>query len=236
MAPDGTVYLADGAHRLVWRVDRSGRAEPFYQPSPAAGEAWVALGLAVDEAGVPLLDSLFVGERSYRREVRRLGEEAGGQLVVATAVVSEAGPAAEVGEAARGEELALSPDGSLYLLSREDAGFSLSIRRFRATGEPAGRITLRSREAIGRASLVGADSRGTVYLGLDLGSPGGRILAVDGRGRAAWTLPLPSPPGAPRLGTYAVADRSGNLVVLTPGPDGLAITVYRRSRTWAFGR
>lgn len=235
---EGGLYVADNRARSVWHVDPDGRATVYYEVDGRSVSGWVVQGLAVGQDGTPVIDAVRVGSRTYEREVRRLAASQDGQLVLARQVIDEKGARIETSVsngAFTGETLGLGVDGSLYVVAPGQGSFDRDVHVFDALGRHRRTIGIHTKAELREAQLVGVDGEGAIYLGLNLGSPEGRILKVRGDGRAAWSVSVPMSDGTPVLGVYARVDLDGNLFLLAPTPAGLELREFSRTSRWALG-
>ncbi|MBE3589716.1 MAG: hypothetical protein IMW98_02670 [Firmicutes bacterium] len=233
-APDGRLFVADHAARAVWEVAPDGQAVPYYEVEAGEVRGWAVQGLAVDAEGRPVVDAVRLTPSSYEREIRRLEQDAAG-TVLAKQIVDERGARVDGGRAVLPdsvESLGLGNDGRLYALSPEGSAFTRLIHVFGADGRPLRALRVQTEAELRQSQILGLDRWGGLYVGLNLGSPDGRIVKIDGRGRAVWSAPAPAAPDQPALGAYARVDRDGNLYVLNPGAEGLEVQKWVRHARW----
>lgn len=255
---DGTVYVADNGRREVLALDPLGRQRASYRLGAGRGifrvEALVAGGgraygilweISRERSGRALVQLVKPGvEDDGWGKVRRLGgleQRPGIQLpperrslagrLDAVAVVGGAKGAA-VPAAPVPHSLAVGPGGRLLVEAVWPGTLERLVVPVDARGRPGRPMPLElPGEAPRQAALAGVDARGSIYLAVNPGGRGGRLVRLDAHGRPLWTGNAPWR-GEVQLLVGARADAGGNLYVLHPAPGGLTIDRLTLDHGW----
>lgn len=234
VGPRGTIYLADNGQGRVLALDPLGKLAATVEVAPEPlkpGEVWFVDAILAGPQGI-LVQDHHVDSQKYTWHIIKHDADGRQPLTLGLVTLSKGGQL----EAAEGSKvpaaagsLALDEEGNLFI---ESAGEEFTRRRIRVYNNHYSlrKEFLHEEEKLRRDSrLIGVDSGGNLYLGIDLGqSEGGWIKKLDARGVARQEIAVPFP-GAVRGRVLARVDGDGNLYLTGADPGGFRVDKYRRS-------
>lgn len=231
LAVDGhnNIWIVDNANYQVLRFSPAGTALEPFTPEPVEGgnkgDLKIIESISVDWAGNLYLEDSYTGVEKLTRRIRRFGPSGQMDLDLATVVASRReGVAAAQTLPAELNSLAVGKAGWLYLeTGREPFLRQIVVLR---DGLPEKELTIRQDDFIKTSALLGTDRGGRIFLGLNLGTPAGRVLVLNAEGRLQHQI---AAPGFPEIQgrVWGRVDPEGNLYLLAFSREGLTMEKIR---------
>ena len=236
VCPDGTIVVADNKSGQILAVNAEGKCRVLWKHDDRRALNHVIESLWVDDSG-----AIYVAEAVWEKSLftRRLLKIVvrGGQaqpiesvvevMNYPTGMTEVRGSIAEA--VAKMVSCAVDNRGRVYVETGCDEPFSREIRVFDPRGTAIACMRITESKLIENFALVGADRSGDLYLGIDLGTPAGKVVRYARDGARVAEVPAPYS-GDVHSFTYARVDGGGNLYILEPTENGARVKSFRPTR------
>ncbi|NPV71010.1 MAG: hypothetical protein HPY55_10255 [Firmicutes bacterium] len=226
---DGTVLLADNSSVAVIAVASERPPVVLWNGKGEPAPVRVIESIRAGGAGSAFVVYSTWSKERYVRTLSAIRQGSPEQKVVEFVVTSP-------GETAQGSVTGLwaPARGGYYAQVHEGDPFTRTIRRVGPGGDVRTEYVVNADRVLQSVTVLGDDRRGRLYAGVDLGTPEGRVMVFDGRGRMVAVVPAPYS-GKHKSSTYARVDDAGNIYLLESGEHSAWIRRLEARRRWSVG-
>jgi hypothetical protein len=194
-ASSASFYLADNRTLTILRLHDSHIVPWRHVPEPSGATAslWQ---MAAGPRDLLYVEEVAFGHGRFRLELLELG----GDRRARTLAVTEAGQDWSLTPTAAGGVLnvpvhnfQVGPDGVLYIEAPSLSASEREILRYDPSGKLIGTVTVAAPGTIDDTALLGVDSAGRIYFGVNLGDPrqAGLVLVLSSGGHVLVRIPVP---------------------------------------------
>ncbi len=197
LSPNNQIVAADNRQLTVWSFEKN-RARSIVRFSGPKGYTDALWHIALAPRQGILVERLRFGHGTFQARIDEYSMK--GQLIrsLAEARAGRHGVLNPLGSgniALPVQNLQVAPDGHLYLEPMPLGASSRSLRIYQQDGMPLGQLIIQSPEKILRSDFLGVDSRGRVYMVINMDVPHkARVLVAEPNGRLIADIPVPAVP------------------------------------------